>query len=188
MSERSDRAGSAMQADVAAIVADGTVAGHWVLDLAGSRVEFGVRHFWGAVTVHGWFGQVSGDGTVGADGTVTGRLVMDVGSVSTKNKQRDNHLRSADFFDAERHSTVVATVTGAKPTGSADLICQGSLEVAGHVEPIEFTAHVADLTADAVVLRAEIEVDRTAFAMTWSPLGMASATARATVTARFARQ
>ncbi len=45
----------------------------------------------------------------------------------------------------------------------------------------------ADASAETVVLRADLVVDRTRFAMTWSPLGMASATARATVVARFVR-
>lgn len=47
--------------------------------------------------------------------------------------------------------------------------------------------YVADASAETVVLRADLVVDRTRFAMTWSPLGMASAIARATVVARFVR-
>src|SRR6266540_3873385 len=76
---------------------------------------------------------------------------------------------------------------GRDGTGPASLACRGTLEAAGHVKPIEFTAHVEDASARAVTLRAEAVVDRTEFAMTWSPLGMASAMARVTVEARFAR-
>lgn len=180
-------AGSLAQANVAALLGDGTAAGRWVLDPAGSRVEFHVKHFWGAVTVHGSFARITGEGSVGADGSVTGLVSIEAASLSTKNKKRDEHLRSADFFDAEHHPHVVVTVTEAKPAGPATLSCQGSLEAAGHVKPIEFAAHVQDASTQAVVLQAELVVDRTAFAMTWSPLGMASATARATVVARFVR-
>jgi polyisoprenoid-binding protein YceI len=187
MSEGSDGAGSVAQADVATLLDGGTAAGRWVLDPAGTRVEFHVKHFWGAVTVHGSFSQITGEGTVGPDGAVTGRVSMDAASLSTRNAKRDKHLRSADFFDAEQHPQVVLTVKGARPTGQATVACQGSLEAAGHVRPIEFAARVADASADAVVLHAELMVDRTEFAMTWSPLGMASATARATVVARFVR-
>lgn len=56
-----------------------------------------------------------------------------------------------------------------------------------HVNPIEFTARVDEASAQSATLRAETVVDRTRFAMTWSPLGMASAIARATVVARFVR-
>lgn len=175
------------QPDTTALLADGTVAGHWVLDPAGSRVEFHVKHFWGAVTVHGSFGHVTGEGSVSPDGTITGRLDIDATSLATKNKQRDKHLRSADFFDVERHPHVVLTVTGAKPAGPATLTCQGNLEAAGQVQPVEFAAHAEEATAQAVVLRAELVVDRTRFGMTWSPLRMASAMARATAVVRFVR-
>jgi polyisoprenoid-binding protein YceI len=174
-------------AEVAAVLADGTVAGDWVLDPAGSRVEFHVKHFWGAVTVHGTFETITGQGTVGEDGTVTGRLTMDGASVNTRSKPRDKHLRSADFFDTDNHRDVVITLTEAKPDGPATLACQGTLEAAGHNRPIEFTARVQEASAQAVVLNAEITIDRTAFDMTWSPLGMAAAMAEGTVLARFVR-
>jgi len=187
MSEPSDGMGILAQADVAVLVADGAAAGRWVLDPAGSRAQFHVKHFWGAVTVHGSLGQITGEGEVGPDGTITGRLNIDAVSLSTKNKKRDEHLRSADFFDVKNHPQVVVTVTTAKPAGPAALACQGNLEAAGQVQPVEFTAHIESASAQTAVLRAELEIDRTRFAMTWSPLGMASAIARATVVTRFVR-
>jgi polyisoprenoid-binding protein YceI len=173
--------------DATSLLADGTAAGNWVLDPAGSRAEFRVRHFWGAVTVRGTFGRMTGEATIGADGTVTGRISFDAGSLSTKNKQRDKHLRSADFFHVEKHPHAVLTVTSAGPSGPAALECNGTFEAAGHASPVEFTAHIEEATAQAVVLRAELAVDRTAFDMTWSPLHIASMTATGTVTARFVR-
>lgn len=178
---------SAVKTDVAGLMAAGTAAGHWVLDPAGSSVQFHVKHFWGAITVHGSFGDFTGEGTVDADGTVTGRLDIDATSLSTKNKQRDPHLRSADFFDVEHHPRVVVTVTAARPAGTAALACRGTLEAAGQVEPIEFTAHVDEASADAVVMHAELVIDRTKFDMTWSPLRVAADLARGTVVARFVR-
>ena len=56
-----------------------------------------------------------------------------------------------------------------------------------HVKPSEFPARVDAASAQSATLRAATVVDRTRFAMTWSPLGMASAIARATVVARFVR-
>jgi len=96
-------------------------------------------------------------------------------------------LRSGEFFDAEKHPEVVVTVTSAKPVGPNGLICQGTLEAAGHSQAIEFTAIVDDASAQAVTLRAEMAVDRTEFAMTWSPMGMAAKTVVARVVARFVR-
>jgi polyisoprenoid-binding protein YceI len=168
-------------------LAAGTAAGTWVLDPAGSHAGFRVRHFWGAITVRGTFERITGEATVGPDGAVTGRISFDAGSLTTKNKQRDTHLRSADFFHADNHPHAVLTVTSARPAGPAGLQCQGTLEAAGHVRPVTFTAHIQEATPQAAVLTAELEVDRSEFGMTWSPLHMASMTAHGTVTARFTR-
>lgn len=173
--------------DVTSLLADGTAAGNWVLDSAGSHAEFGVKHFWGAITVRGTFERMTGEATVGPDGTVTGRISFDAASLSTKNKQRDKHLHSADFFDVENHPQAVLTVTSAHPAGPAELQCQGTLEAAGHLRPVTFTAQIQEANAQAAVLTANLEVDRSEFDMTWSPLHVASMTARATVRARFAR-
>jgi len=161
-------------------------AGTWSVDPAHSKVGFAVKHM-GIATVRGEFTEFEGTLEVGEDlSTARAYGIVKTQSVDTNEPQRDEHLRSADFFDAGRHPQVVVTVT-ARPAGPAALACQGSLEAAGHAEPVEFTAHVADASAETVVLRADLAVDRTRFAMTWSPLGMASAIARATVVARFVR-
>ena len=107
-------------------------------------MEFRVRHFWRAITVRGWFDQVDGDGTVRPDGTVTGQLVMQAASLNTKNKQRDRHLRSADFFDAGQHPRVVVTVQQAALGPDGRLTGEGTLEAAGITEPLRLTADVVD--------------------------------------------
>jgi polyisoprenoid-binding protein YceI len=160
----------------------------WRLDRSASRVEFRVRHFWHAITVRGWFDQVEGEGTVGPDGTVTGQLVMQAASLNTKGKQRDKHLRSADFFDAEEHPRVVLTVRRAALGPDGRLTGEGTLEAAGASEPVSFIADVAEASAEAVTLRAELVVDRSRFGMTWSPLRMAAMQASGAVTARFTRE
>lgn len=182
-------AGRAAQvgADVEALVRDGALTGRWVLDPRVSRVEFRVRHFWGAVTVHGWFERLDGEGAVGPDGKVAGQLVMDSASLNTKNKQRDRHLRSGDFFDAQNHPRVVVTVSRAELTHGAQLAAEGELEAAGVREPLGFTAEIVDASPDAVTLQAEVTVDRSRFGMTWSPLRIASMQATGSVTARFTR-
>jgi polyisoprenoid-binding protein YceI len=182
-------AGRAAQAstDVAALVRERDLAGRWVLDPRASRVEFRVRHFWGAVTVLGWFERLDGEGVVGPDGKVSGQLVMDAASLDTKNKQRDRHLRSGDFFDVQHHPRVVVAVSRAELTHGAQLAAEGELEAAGVREPLSFTAEVVDASPDAVTLKAELTVDRSRFGMTWSPLRMTSMQATGSVTARFTR-
>jgi len=173
--------------DVVALAREGALAGRWTLDPGASRVEFRVRHFWGLITVRGRFERVEGQGSAGPDGTGTGRLVADAASLTTGNKQRDRHLRSADFFDTERHPRVVLTVRQATLTADGRLAAEGMLEAAGIAEPVSFTADVVEASPDVVTLRAELTVDRSRYRMTWSPLRMAARHATGSVTARFTR-
>ena len=174
-------------ADAAVLARNGALAGRWTLDPQASRVEFAVRHFWGAVTVRGRFERLEGEASAGQDGTVTGLLVIDAASLNTKNKQRDKHLLSTDFFDVQHHPRVVLTVRRASLADDGQLAAEGTLEVAGIAEPVSFTAEVVAANPDAVTLRADLTVDRTRFGMTWSPMRMASMQATGSVTARFTR-
>jgi polyisoprenoid-binding protein YceI len=139
------------------------------------------------MTVHGTFERMAGEASVGPDGNVTARISFDASSLNTKNKQRDKHLRSADFFHAAKHPHVTLAVTSARPAGPAALECQGTLVAAGQARPVTFTARIEQVTPQAAVLTADLVVDRATFGMTWSPLHMSSMTARGTVTARFTR-
>jgi len=130
---------------------------------------------------------MAGEAAVSPDGAVTGTISFDARSLDTGHKQRDKHLRSADFFHTDEHPQAVLTVTSARPAGPDGLDCQGALEVAGHARPVTFTAHIKEAAGPAVVLTAELQVDRAEFGMTWSPLHMASMTALGTVTALFTR-
>jgi polyisoprenoid-binding protein YceI len=162
--------------------------GHWQLDPAGSSVEFHVKHFWGVITVHGRFEKLDGEATIDGDGNVSGRLTIDANSLTTRNRKRDEHLRSADFFDVKNHPTVTMTLQELAPDGESAFRAQVALKAAGRVLLLEPRIEVASETSDTVTLRSTFVVDRTAFAMTWSPLGMASREARGEVTVRFVRR
>ncbi len=175
-------------AQVMTMARNGELARQWKLDPGASRVEFQVPHFWHAITVRGWFEEVDGDGVVGPDGTASGQLVINAASLTTRNKQRDKHLRSADFFDADKHPSVVVTIRQTVLGADGGLTAEGTLEAAGTSEPVTLTAQIIEASPDAVTLRASLTVDRSRFGMTWSPLRMAAMQATGTVTARFTRQ
>lgn len=183
MATDADQPGPALEA----LVTAGTLTGDWQLDPATSTVEFHVKHFWGLITVHGWFERLSGKGSVSADHGVEGVITIDGSSLQTKNKQRDKHLRSGDFFDVENNPDVVITVTSASLSDDGQVDMTGTFEAAGIREPITFSANVIDASADAVTIRAELKLDRTRFGMTWSPMRIAASDARGVVTARFTR-
>lgn len=173
--------------DPAAPLRSGGV-GHWVLDPQQSSVKIGHKTLWGLQTVRGSFSELSGEGDVAADGSVTGRLVIGAASVSTRNSKRDTHLRSADFFKADEHPTIVFTARDAKVDSSGHLAVTGELEAAGISRPLSFTATIAQATPEAATLTAEAEVDRAGYGMTWNQLGMLTGNTKVDVVARFTKQ
>src|SRR5829696_830428 len=104
----------------------------WKIDPAHSHVEFAVRHLM-ITTVRGRFGDVQG--TVVTDETDPGKAAADVtiatNSIDTREPQRDAHLKSADFFDAEKFpaltfkSTAVTDVKGDRFKLVGDLAMHG---------------------------------------------------------------
>ncbi len=165
-----------------------SAAGDWVLDPSASTVSFVARSFWGAMPVRGTFSAISGTGTVSADGAIGGELVIGAATLDTRQKQRDKHLRSADFFNAEKYPDITVTVASATLDGSS-LACRGTMSAAGQTVPIAFTAHVEGADDSAAVLRADLVIMRSKFGMTWQQLpGMIKDAVRGTVTARFVRR
>ena len=64
---------------------------------------------WGLAKVKGTFTAVGGTATVADHGSISGDLIVDAGSIDTRNKRRDKHLRSAEFFDVSTHPTLTFT-------------------------------------------------------------------------------
>ena len=169
-----------------ALIEDGTLTGSWTLDPARSEVLLESRHTWGLRPVHGVFRQVTGNGTVTADGQVTGTLTVAAGSVDTKNKTRDKDLLSAKLFDIASHPDITYTVDGMQPiTGGVRVT--GSLTVRGRTRPLALDAKVS-AAAGEVRLDAEVPINRADFGLTYSPLRMASLNNIITVHAVFTRQ
>ena len=83
----------------------------------------------GLVPVTGLFGEFSGSGTVSPGGKVSGRITVAAASIDTKNKKRDTHLRSADFFDTDKYSGITFTRDGVQPF--SDTTTTGELTVRG---------------------------------------------------------
>jgi polyisoprenoid-binding protein YceI len=160
--------------------------GNWVIDPASSHAEFTCKSMWGLMTVHGTFGAVTGSGTVGTDGTITGAVAIDTAGLNSKNAQRDGHLRSAHFFNVEKYPSLTVTVASATLAGP-DLACQGTISAAGGTAPVTFTAHVDSSDATAVELHGEVTMDRTLLGINGNTIGMVGKIATGTLTAKFVR-
>jgi polyisoprenoid-binding protein YceI len=145
-------------------------AGRWRVDEQAGELAFKVKTMWGLSTVKGRFERYGGELAVTPEGT-SGKLHIEASSLSTKNSMRDNHLRSADFFDVEHHPNVSFQLSGAKHDGS-QLTVAGELEVAGKPVQLEFPVKVERLDGDRLRLAGEVTVTRTQAGLTWNRVGM----------------
>lgn len=111
----------------------------WTIDPSHSSIEFSVKHL-GIATVRGRFRQFSG--SVELDEANRPRAIsaaIDAGSVDTGVAQRDAHLRSPDFFDAERHPTLTFESTAIRSDDEGRLLVTGDLTIRGETRPVSFT-------------------------------------------------
>ena len=152
-----------------ALLQDGNLAGSWVLDASRSEVRLKSRSLWGLAPVKGVFRQVTGKGTVSAAGDATGTITVSARSVDTKNNRRDEHLRSADFFDVANHPDITFTVDAIRPDNGGVRVT-GSLSVRGRTRPVSFDAKVSSADGE-VTLDGQVQVNRADFGLTWNRLG-----------------
>ena len=98
---------------------------NWAIDPSHTLAEFSVRHLM-ISRVKGRFGQLSGTITVDPNDLTVRRIdvEIDVASIDTRDAQRDEHLRSADFFDVENHPKMHFK--------SREVDLQGRRELRGH--------------------------------------------------------
>jgi len=113
----------------------------WNLDPTHTSVKFSVRHM--VVTeVSGRFNRF--EGTIAQTGDDFSRAAIDVtikaASISTDNEMRDNHLRSADFFDVEQFPTLTFKSRTSEKVGETEYIITGDLTMHGITKPIELKA------------------------------------------------
>jgi polyisoprenoid-binding protein YceI len=155
------------------MLTEGALAGSWTLDPARSSIGLRSRSMWGLAPVKGSFREIGGTGTVSPDGQVSGTVTVAAASVDTKIAKRDAHLRSAEFFDADAHPHLTFRLDRITPSGQGVTVT-GSLTVRDITRPLSFDATFSAPGGDEVRLDAEIEVDRSGYGMTWSPMRMAS--------------
>ena len=163
-----------------------SVAGTWQLDPESTSIEIHTKAMWGLAKVTGTLRALRGSGVVGDDGAVSGELVVDAASINTKNKRRDTHLRSADFFDVGRYPTLSFTVSEAVPSSDGTVRVKGALQIKDQSHPIELVATSTKPSPDRVIVRAEATIDRSQWGMTWAKMG-ARLVNRVVVVAQFVR-
>ena len=110
-------------------------AGTWAIDTVHSTVGFAVRHLM-VSKVRGTFNDFTGAITVAEDGTAAVTAEIQVASIDTKNTDRDAHIKSADFFDAEQYPTATFTSTAVRAKGD-DYVVEGDFTLHGITRQVE---------------------------------------------------
>jgi polyisoprenoid-binding protein YceI len=144
---------------------DTAVQGRWRLDPTRSSVEFRTPTFWGRATVDGRFERA--EGSLDLRRTPAIDLTIDADSLTTNNRLRDRHLRSADFFNVEEHPQVRFVSDVVRVDGDR-LKVRGRLHAAGASLALEFDASLRRVGG-------ELEIDATTSA-DHRQLGMSSGT------------
>jgi polyisoprenoid-binding protein YceI len=145
--------------------------GTYNVDPAHSSVGFEVRHM-GIATVRGKFTEFQG--TVDATGDAPALSgAVEVKSIDTGDENRDTHLTSPEFFDAENNPQISfhSTAAGALTNGTIQL--NGEITIKGITKPIELTGEVAEGGADPwgnerIGLELETVIDRRDFDLKWN--------------------
>jgi polyisoprenoid-binding protein YceI len=146
--------------------------GRWEIDPGHTEVAFIGRHFM-LTKVRGRFTGVSGAITVAGDpGASTAEVTIDMASVESGSQARDDHLRSPDFFDAERHPTATFTGRATGWQGRRGLLT-GELTIRGITRPLTLAAEYLGQVRDPwggqrAVFTAEGTLNREDWGLTWN--------------------
>jgi polyisoprenoid-binding protein YceI len=148
-------------------------AGTYNVDPAHSRVEFAVRHL-GIATVRGHFGSFNGTFEVGDDiAAAKAYGSVEAASVDTQEQQRDDHLRSADFFDVERFPRIEFASKEIRPLDEDRFEVVGDLTLHGVTREITLIAEILGTELDPwgnerIGLEARGELNRKDYGMTFN--------------------
>lgn len=146
----------------------------WKIDPAHTHVEFGVRHLMIA-TVKGRFSEVEGSVSVEGDDASTAEIDVSIAaaSIDTRVEQRDEHLRSADFFDAERYPLLRFRSTEVERLGDDELRVRGELTIRDVTREVVLAVEERGRAQDPwggerAGFHASTDLDRTDFGLTWN--------------------
>ena len=146
----------------------------WNIDTDHTNVGFSVRHMM-ITTVRGQFVGVSGTVELNEEDITQSRVSVriDAATVDTRSGQRDEHLRSADFFDVASHPYITFESRTVRKAGKGRIAMEGDLTIRGVtrqvvLDVIEEGRGVDPWGGERVAFTAETKIDRTDYGLTWN--------------------
>ena len=143
----------------------------WNIDPAHTRIGFSVRHL-GFAKVRGSFGAFAGGLDLTDAGAPTGWAEIQVGSINTGVADRDAHLRSADFFDAENQPTMRFQATSVEADDDGYAVT-GEINIRGVTRPLRLQVEMLGEVIDPwgnrrVAFEARGSLNRQEFGLKWN--------------------
>jgi polyisoprenoid-binding protein YceI len=149
----------------------------WNLDAAHTLVEFSAKHMM-ITTVKGRFADVRGVVTLNEDRPDASTVAVEIAaaSIDTRVEQRDQHLRSADFLDAENYPLITfrsRRIEGARLSARSEFRVIGDLTIRGVTREVTLDASYEGQGrdpwgGDRVSFSATAKLDRRDFGLTWN--------------------
>jgi polyisoprenoid-binding protein YceI len=146
----------------------------WAIDTDHSSVDFSIRHMMIANvkgTFHNFSAVVEADVTDLTDATID--FKVELSSIDTRNKDRDAHLVSADFFDVEKFPEMTFRSTDIKKNGEGEYNVIGELTIHGITKPETFMVTFEGQGKDPwgnekVGFSAQGTINRADYGLTWN--------------------
>lgn len=150
------------------------MATQWKIDPVHSEILFKVKHLM-ITTVTGSFKQYDLTVETETDDFTTAKKIeftANIDSINTNNEQRDTHLKSADFFNAEEHAQLHFVGTKYEAKGD-DAKLHGNLTIRGVTKPITLNVEFAGIVVDPygqtkAGFTVDGKVSRKEFGLTWN--------------------
>ncbi|MCU0433350.1 MAG: YceI family protein [Bacteroidia bacterium] len=159
---------------VAGVMDTASAQTNWGCDNAHSSVMFAIEHMTVAKTI-GWFGDYEIKMTTNkadfSDAVL--EVTLKSSSINTGNEQRDGHLKSADFFDAEKNPTITFKSTSFKKIKDNMYEVKGNLTMKGVTKEITLEAVYGGEKKDPYGnvksgWSVRTKIDRTQYGMAWN--------------------
>ena len=148
----------------------------WKIDPAHSEVQFKVKHLM-ITTVTGYFKKFDLEvETEGDDFTTASRIdfTADIASIDTNNEQRDTHLKSDDFFNAEQYNQLKFVGKKYEEAGDGAQL-HGDLTIRSTTKPITVKVEFAGIVVDPygqtkAGFTVEGKISRKEYGLTWNAI------------------
>lgn len=146
----------------------------WALDPTHSEIQFKAKHLM-ITNVTGSFGNISGAAETEGEDFSTAKIsfAAQTGTVNTGNEQRDGHLKSPEFFDAEKFPEMKFESTKIEKQSSDEYVLHGNLTIKDVTKPVKLNVEYSGLQKDPwgntkAGFSINGKINRTDWGLTWN--------------------